>query len=96
MPEITFNAFSFLQKKLKEKNIPFSNELMTIKSGITARDLVRQVALTDEDVEVVFINGKVHSLDTELHHNDRVALVPHGTPGPYRVLLGFKANANGQ
>ena len=96
MPEITFNAFSFLQKKLKEKNIPFSNVLMNVQSGATARDLVRQVTLSDQDVEVVFINGKVHGLDTELHHNDRVALVPHGTPGPYRVLLGFKANAHGQ
>lgn len=95
MPEITFNAFSFLQKKLKQKNIPFSNVSMTIPDGATARDLVRLVELTDIEVEVVFINGKVHSLDAELHDKDRVALVPHGTPGPYRVLLGFKANAGG-
>jgi sulfur carrier protein ThiS len=92
MPEITFNAFSFLQKKLKARHIPFSNAKMTIAHGHTARDLIKDVCLSDKDVEVVFINGRVAPLDTRLHHNDRVALVPHGTPGPYRVLLGFKAN----
>ena len=55
-----------------------------------AKDLISQVQLSRDDVEVVFINGKVASLDTIIQDNDRVALVPHGTPGPYRVLLGFK------
>jgi len=90
MIEITFNAFSFLQKKLKTKQIEYSNVKMTIKEGISAMDLISQVQLSREDVEVVFINGKVASLDTIIQDSDRVALVPHGTPGPYRVLLGFK------
>ena len=90
MIEITFNAFSFLQKKLKTKQIEYSNVKMTIKEGISAMDLISQVQLSREDVEVVFINGKVAPLDTIIQNNDRVALVPHGTPGPYRVLLGFK------
>ena len=30
------------------------------------------------------------SFDTIIQDNDRVALIPPGTPGPYRVLLGFK------
>ena len=90
MIEITFNAFSFLQKKLKTKQIEYSNVKMTVKEGISAMDLISQVQLSREDVEVVFINGKVAPLDTIIQNNDRVALVPHGTPGPYRVLLGFK------
>lgn len=90
MPIITFNAFSFLQKKLKENQIAFSNVSMTLEKGTRAKDLVRQVQLQPKDVEVVFINGKVASFDTILQNNDRVALVPPGTPGPYRVLLGFK------
>ncbi len=92
MPEITFNAFSFLQKKLKAQNIPFSNVKMTIKEGQSAMELIDQVGLLATDVEVVFINGKVRPLETKLNDSDRVAFVPHGTPGPYRVLLGFKAN----
>ena len=90
MPVITFNAFSFLQKKLRAKNLEYSNVAMTLKQGACTRDLIQQVRLGPEDVEVVFINGKVTSFDTIIQDNDRVALVPPGTPGPYRVLLGFK------
>ena len=90
MPVITFNAFSFLQKKLREKDIEYSNAAMTIEAGTRAKDLVKLVQLKPEEVEVVFINGKVAPFDTIIQDKDRVALVPHGTPGPYRVLLGFK------
>lgn len=89
MPVILFNAFSFLQKKLKDKKIPYSNVSMTIKPETTAEELISQVRLAPEEVEAVFINGKVSSFDTILQDEDRVALVPPGIPGPYRVLLGF-------
>jgi molybdopterin converting factor small subunit len=94
MPTITFNAFSFLQKKLKEKNIEFANVKLEIASGSNARDLLSQMGLTNEDVEVVFINGKVSPFDTIINDGDRVAFVPPGTPGPYRVFLGFKNKKN--
>ena len=92
MPLITFNAYSFLQKKLREKQVAFSDATMTVKQGTRVKDLIHQVQLLPEDVEVVFINGKVAPLDTILQNNDRVTLLPPGTPGPYRVLLGFKKN----
>ena len=95
MPTITFNAFSFLQKKLKQRNLPFSNVPLSIDNGMTAEDLMTNMGLTREDVEVVFINGKVHPLNTPIQDQDRVAFVPHGTPGPYRVLLGFKNKSDG-
>ncbi|MCG8642226.1 MAG: MoaD/ThiS family protein [Desulfobacterales bacterium] len=90
MPVITFNAFSFLQKKLKKKSIPFSNVQMKISPGTTARDVINTVELSPDEVEAVFINGKVGPFETVLNDGDRLALVPPGTPGPYRVLLGFK------
>ena len=95
MPVITFNAFSFLQKKLKDKNLPFANVSVTISSGTTAGDLISLMQLARQDVEVVFVNGRVKPVDTVLEDQDRVAFVPHGTPGPYRVLLGFKNKKNG-
>ncbi|WP_022666272.1 MoaD/ThiS family protein [Desulfospira joergensenii] len=94
MPTIVFNAFSFLQKKLRKKNIAYSDASMDLKEGTTPRDLLGQVGLTREEVEVVFINGKVGPFDTVLRDNDRVAFVPPGTPGPYRVYLGFKNKDN--
>lgn len=95
MPEITFNAFSFLQKKLKDRDLPFSNVKITIEEGTTPKDLIAQMSLKNSEVEVVFINGKVGKFDTPLADHDRVAFVPQGTPGPYRVLLGFKRNTAG-
>ena len=90
MPVITFNAYSFLQTKLGQKKIEYSNVKMRVNQGTRAQDLIRQVQLSPEDVEVVFINGKVVPFDTIIRDNDRVTLLPPGTPGPYRVLLGFK------
>jgi sulfur carrier protein ThiS len=90
VPIITFNAFSFLQKKLKQKNIAYSNVTMDLAEGTCVSDLILGLGLTPGDVEVVFINGRVSSTNTIIADQDRIALVPHGTPGPYRVLLGFK------
>jgi len=89
MPQITFNAFSFLGQKLKEKGIPCSNELMTVESGTSSKDLISMLGLSPDEVEVVFINGRVSSKNFILNDKDRVALIPPGTPGPYRVLFGF-------
>ncbi|MCP4723124.1 MAG: MoaD/ThiS family protein, partial [Desulfobacteraceae bacterium] len=61
----------------------------------TARHLIHQMKLTEKEVEAVMINGRVGLLDTILQDQDRVAFVPHGTPGPYRVMLGFKNKENG-
>ncbi|MCA1794229.1 MAG: MoaD/ThiS family protein [Desulfotignum sp.] len=95
MATITFNAFSFLQNKLKEKNLPYADVSLSVSEGTTAGDLIHQMQLTQEEVEVVFINGRVQPFETVLKDLDRVAFVPHGTPGPYRVLLGFKNKKHG-
>jgi sulfur carrier protein ThiS len=94
MPVITFNAFSFLQKKLKKKELPCTNAALTIEPGTTAADVIKNMQLEPEEVEVVFINGRVAPFATILKQGDRLALVPPGTPGPYRVLLGFKNKNN--
>jgi len=87
---IMFNAFSFLQKKLREKKIEYSNVTINLAPETSVLDLIKKVQLIPDDVEVVFINGKVVPFDTIIKDKDRVALLPPGTPGPYRVLLGFK------
>lgn len=91
MATILFNAFSFLQKKLKEQNRPYANASIGVAEGTTVTDLINDVGLEVQEIEAVFVNGSVTSFDTILHDGDRLALVPPGTPGPYRVLLGMKA-----
>jgi sulfur carrier protein ThiS len=95
MATIVFNAFSFLQKKLKANNRPYAEAAMDITNGSTVRDLLRMVGLEEKDVEAVFVNGNVVSFDTVLKDQDRVALVPPGTPGPYRVMLAMVQRRNG-
>lgn len=89
MITITFNAFSFLQKKLLQKGIDCVNTRLRLTEGTCVADLIRELSLAPDEVEAVFVNGKVVSRETVLHQNDRVAFVPPGTPGPYRVCLGF-------
>ena len=94
MPTITFNAFSFLRRKLEKSHVECANARMKIDPGMTAADVVQKVGLSMEEVEVAIINGKVSPLSAPVKDDDRVALVPPGTPGPYRVLLGFKNKKN--
>jgi molybdopterin converting factor small subunit len=90
MISITFNAFSFLQKKLRKENCEPSNPNLKIKLGTTIKQLISEFHLKKDEVEAVFVNGKVvNDFDTVINDQDRVALIPHGTPGPYRVMLGF-------
>jgi len=89
MITITFNAFSFLRKKMGANRIDCSEARMEVPKGTTVEELIYRCGLSQQEVEAVFLNNGVVSWDRELHHNDRVALVPPGTPGPYRVLLGM-------
>jgi sulfur carrier protein ThiS len=89
MATISFNAFSFLQKKLKANSQPYANAVMDIPEGTTAAGFLSVVGLDQKDVEAFFVNGSVVSFDTVLKEGDRVALVPPGTPGPYRVMLAM-------
>lgn len=90
MIEITFNAFNFVRQKLKAQNIPYHNVSLTLPEDFTPRKLQEQYNLSDKDVEFVFINGKVHPKETILKDGDRIAFVPPGTPGSYRLILGAK------
>jgi len=63
---------------------------MELPDEYTPNALIKQLGYEEGKVEFVFINGKVHPKDTILKDGDRVALVPPGTPGSYRLILGAK------
>jgi sulfur carrier protein ThiS len=96
MIEITFNAFSFLRAKLKRSNIDFTDARRQLPEGTTAKAFIESMGLQGEEVEGVFVNNKIVPMDTVLQQGDRVALVPPGTPGPYRVMLGMVAMKKGK
>jgi molybdopterin converting factor small subunit len=89
MITITFNAFSFLQAKLKKNQTPHINAALTLPKDMCIEKLVQHLGLAKEDVEGAFVNNRIVSMVTVLQNGDRVALVPPGTPGPYRVMLGM-------
>ncbi|SCZ78803.1 MoaD/ThiS family protein [Acidaminobacter hydrogenoformans] len=75
---------AFLRKK--HGSIPVMYEMAEPMTGF---ELAEKLDIKLHEIEVIFINGFVHALDTLIHPGDRVAFLPPGCPGPYRVALGF-------
>jgi molybdopterin converting factor small subunit len=90
MATICFKAFSFLQARLKAAGLESFNECMEIQPGQTVQEIINSLGLDRDQVEAAFVNGRVSPFSTPLKDGDRLALVPPGTPGPYRVLLGIR------
>ena len=87
---IEIRFFMFLMELCRERNwpIPMQMELEEEISGIT---LLERLDISPDRVEVLLVNGKAAwPEEARIQPGDRVALLPPGTPGPYRVLLGFK------
>jgi hypothetical protein len=58
---------------------------------VTGLELLVLLNVLPEEVEVIFVNRTAFPLHLAIvQPGDRVALVPPGMPGPYRLLLGFK------
>lgn len=60
-----------------------------LSEPLTGAQLAALLEIHLHDIEVIFVNGLVHALDVLIHPGDRVAFLPPGCPGPYRVALGF-------
>lgn len=89
---ITLNAFSFLREKLEQRGIPYLNAPWVVDDKMRIVDLIDSLGLEQKEVEAVFLNYTVAPKETELHENDRVALLPPGTPGSFRLLSGLKGD----
>ncbi|MFP4084254.1 MAG: MoaD/ThiS family protein [Desulfonatronovibrio sp.] len=94
MATISFKAFSFLQNELRASGYESFDDSMEILEGQTVDDVLRVLGLDREKVEAAFVNGRIAPFSTVLKDRDRLALVPPGTPGPYRVLLGIRDGQN--
>ncbi|MDD3342398.1 MAG: MoaD/ThiS family protein [Sulfurospirillaceae bacterium] len=88
--QIILNAFSFLREKLAERNIAYLNAPMNVPEKMSILGLIDSIGLDQKSVEAVFVNHKVMPKETIIHDGDRIALIPPGTPGSYRLMLGMK------
>ncbi len=86
---VTIRIFGFLRRYLDERGLPHVLTEEVPGEGIRAYDLVKRLLIPPKDVEGVFKNGQVVNIYDHIYPGDRVALLPHGTPGPYRFFLGI-------
>ncbi len=87
---IILNAFSFLREHLREKGLSYFNAAVELPEDICIEAAIIHLGLEHAPIEAVFVNHKVVPKSTCLHEGDRVAFVPPGTPGSYRLMLGMK------
>lgn len=85
---IEVRGFLHLNKMFKDKfaSIPLIYDL---EGPITGLELANRLEIPFEEIEVIFVNGFVEDLNYTIHPGDRVAFLPPGCPGPYRIALGF-------
>ncbi len=86
---VTLNAFLFLRQKLDRMGVDCRNARVSLPPNTTVSGLTAHLGLECADVEAALVNGRAVAEDTVLRNGDRIGLVPPGTPGPHRYLLGL-------
>ena len=87
---IELRAFMGLSDLFRQRGWSFPL-CLDVGGGMTGQALLAKLDIPEEQVEVMFVNGKASKPEqAQVRPGDRVALAPPGVPGPYRVLLGFR------
>ncbi len=63
--------------------------ILDLDSPILGWELAKKLNISPDEVEVIFVNGIVEDLNYTINPGDRIAFLPPGCPGPYRIALGF-------
>lgn len=87
---IEVRGFLHLYKFFKDKNWPIPL-ILELLEPITGAELAEKLEIPLDEIEIIFVNGFAQSPDYSIQPGDRVAFVPPGCPGPYRMALGFYA-----
>jgi molybdopterin converting factor small subunit len=53
-----------------------SHQILELRPRTSVRDVVERLALPEMEIHLVFVNGRVASLDQMLQDGDRLALFP--------------------
>jgi molybdopterin converting factor small subunit len=94
MATIEVRGFLHLYGILKKKYGALPLRIET-EDRISGYGLAEKLGISPTEIEVIFVNGFVQSLDYRIRSGDRVAFLPPGCPGPYRIALGFYRNNQG-
>ncbi len=86
---VNIRLFGFLRSFMKERGQSDRFDESVPPEGKSGLEVAAQLGLPTDEIEAVFRNGRIQRLDERIYPGDRVAFVPSGTPGPYRVLLGM-------
>jgi hypothetical protein len=92
---VAIRLFGSLRALMKERGLPVVYERAVPREGKTGFEVAAELELPEERIEAMFRNGLIQGLDQKVFPGDRVAFVPRGTPGPYRVLLGMVGGRTG-
>jgi len=88
--KIHIRMLGILYTYRRKQGLSTSVELQLPSSGKSALEIAHELELPIDKIEAVFCNNTIYSLDHLIMPGDRVAFVPHGTPGPHRYTLGIK------
>jgi len=86
---VSIRVFGFLRKYMDAQGLPYALEKEIDPEGRPANDIVLELGIPPNEVEGVFVNGSIENIYDPVFPGDRVAFLPYGTPGPYRVFLGM-------
>lgn len=85
---IEVRGFIQLDALFKKRNWPVPL-VLELQEPISGAELAEKLEIPSSEIEIIFINGHAQSLSELIRPGDRVAFVPPGCPGPYRLHLGF-------
>lgn len=87
---LEIRGFMWLTEVFRERG--WSNPYQfSLQKEATGLELLAMLDIPTEKVEGIFVNGHASPAALAIiHPGDRVALLPPGMPGPYRVLLGIR------
>lgn len=72
--------------KARKWSVPL---VLEIEEPVSGTELAEKLEIPLDEIEIIFINGFAHRPKDMIQPGDRVAFVPPGCPGPYRMQLGF-------
>lgn len=91
---VEVRIFGALRSYMDRQNLPYILKKDMPEGKLTPSDIACELNIPIDEIEAVFINGKVSDRESILLPGDRIGFFPYGTPGPYRVFLGMVEKKN--